>query len=66
MFLCVLFVHLLTVCRLRFCGHASILFIEGNEAAMKVRATPARLYISAGVTAIVPSPWVWHTVGTTS
>lgn len=56
---------LLTVCRLRFCGHASILFIEGNEAAMKVTVTPPCLYSRAGVAAIVPSPRVWHTVGST-
>lgn len=47
---------LLTVCRLRFCGHASILLVEGNEAAMKVTVTPPCLYSVVGVVAIVPSP----------
>lgn len=47
---------LLTVCRLRFCGHASILLVEGNEAAMKVTVTPPCLYSRAGAAAIGPSP----------
>lgn len=36
-----------TVCRPRLCDHASILLLEGNEAAMQITATPPFVEISA-------------------